>query len=101
MAPIYNDEEFEHWFLPREGVVSSYVVQNDSGEITDFGSFFWLSSTIVNGKRYKNLKAAYSFYNVSKKLSTLMSDMLTLAKQNDCDVFNALNLMNNEGFLKV
>jgi glycylpeptide N-tetradecanoyltransferase len=48
------------------------------------------------------LKAAYSFYNVSTTtpLLQLMNDALIVAKQKDYDVFNALDVMQNESFLK-
>jgi glycylpeptide N-tetradecanoyltransferase len=49
-----------------------------------------------------SLRAAYSFYNVatSTTLVELMSDALVLAKKSDFDVFNALDLMENEKFLE-
>ena len=30
LAPTYNEEEFVHWFMPREGVVTTYVVENNN-----------------------------------------------------------------------
>ena len=56
---------------------------------------------MVNNSQYSTLNAAYSFYNVSNRLTVLMKDMLTVAKQNDFDVFNALDLMDNAQFLNV
>ena len=48
------------------------------------------------------LNAAYSFYNVATTvtLSELMRDLLIMAKREDMDVFNALDVMENETFLK-
>jgi len=100
LAPTYTEEEFNHWFMPRKGVVTTYVVENAEKEITDFASFYSLPSTVVNHKQYQSLYAAYSFYNVSQRLTKLMRDMLTIAKRNDFDVFNALDLMDNKEFLK-
>jgi len=100
---IYSDEEFAHWFLPRSGVVNSYVVEDPSTKkITDLISFYTLPSTIIGNKQYSLLKAAYSFYNVSTKTpwEQLIGDALILAKQLNFDVFNALNVMENESFLK-
>ena len=56
---------------------------------------------MVNNKQYDKLNAAYCYYNVSSRLTALMKDMLTVAKQQDFDVFNALDSMDNSEFLKV
>lgn len=55
---------------------------------------------MVNNKQYDKLNAAYCYYNVSNRLTALMKDMLTVAKQQDFDVFNALDSMDNAEFLK-
>ena len=69
----------DHWLLPREKVINSYVVENpDSKKITDFLSFYHLPSSILspnhnhtavddededndNETNMKTLFAAYSF----------------------------------------
>merc|ERR1711862_467868 len=91
---VFSEEEFKHWLLPRKGVVSSFININDSGEITDFLSYYHLHSSV--------LYAAYSFYNVAKTVDVteLMRDCLILAKNEGHDVFNALNLMENDRFLE-
>jgi len=97
----FTDEEFAHWLLPREGVITSYVVEND-GVITDFFSFYTLCSTIIGNVQYQTLRAAYSYYNVATvtPLNQLIQDALIIAKQLDFDVFNALDVMENMTFLK-
>lgn len=102
LAPDFTEEEFEHWFLPRDGVVTCHVATDDEGNVTDMVSFYTLPSTVVDHPKHKTLKAAYSFYNVASraKLSELMNDALVVAKNNDFDVFNALNLMHNDQFLE-
>ncbi|CDP21474.1 unnamed protein product [Coffea canephora] len=71
-------------------------------EITDFFSFYTLPSSILHSQEYSILKAAYTFYYVSTNtpLLQLMNDALIIAKQEDFDVFNALDVMENESFLK-
>jgi glycylpeptide N-tetradecanoyltransferase len=99
----FNEEEFGWVFLPRDGVVYSYVVADPTtGEITDFTSFYSLPSSIIGHEKHSTLNAAYSFYNVATtcKLEELMNDTLTLARQRDFDVFNALDIMENGKFLK-
>uniref|UniRef100_A0A1I7XW09 Glycylpeptide N-tetradecanoyltransferase n=1 Tax=Steinernema glaseri TaxID=37863 RepID=A0A1I7XW09_9BILA len=98
LAPLYTREEFAHFFLPRQGVVYSYVVEAGN-KVSDFVSFYSLPSRVVN--QQKKLKEAYSFYNVatSVKLSKLMNDALILAKKAGFDVFTALDVMENKSFL--
>ncbi|XP_057651343.1 glycylpeptide N-tetradecanoyltransferase [Diorhabda carinulata] len=100
LAPNFNEEDFTHWFLPRTNIIDSFVVETN-GEITDFISYYTLPSTVMHHPVHKTLKAAYSFYNVSKGTPwiPLMTDALISAKQLNFDVFNALDLMDNSEFL--
>jgi len=102
LHPEFEVEELGHWMLPRPGVVYSYVRENAAGEVTDACSFYSLPSSILGNDKYNLLKAAYSYWNVATTvpLHELMYDALILAKQQDFDVFNALNVMENESFLK-
>lgn len=103
VAPDFDANDVEHWLLPTENVVDSYVVESpESHEITDFCSFYTLPSTILGNQNYSILKAAYSYYNVNTQtpLLQLMNDVLVVAKKKDYDVFNALDVMHNEIFLK-
>ncbi|KAJ8956389.1 hypothetical protein NQ318_015127 [Aromia moschata] len=101
LAPLFSEEDFVHWFLPRPNIIDSFVVEQD-GKITDFVSYYTLPSTVMHHPVHKNLKAAYSFYNVSMATpwTTLMTDALISAKQLSFDVFNALDLMDNGEFLE-
>jgi len=105
LYPFYrDDEEFAHWFLPRDNVVNSFVIEGKNGKITDFLSYYYLNSSIINNPRYKTLCAVYSFYNVAGTvdMTTLMNNSLILAKINGADVFNCLDLMeNNKVFEKL
>ncbi|CAD5111833.1 DgyrCDS1101 [Dimorphilus gyrociliatus] len=101
LSPRFNADEFRHWFLPRKGIINSYVVEQN-GKLTDFVSFYTLPSTVMQHPNHKSLKAAYSFYNVSTVTPwvDLMQDALVTAKNMDFDVFNALDLMENKKFLE-
>jgi len=97
----FTKEEVAHWLLPRTAVINTYVLvdENDKSKVTDMVSFYHLPSTILNSK--ETLYAAYSYYNIatSMDLTDLMRDALILANATGIDVFNALNLMENETFL--
>jgi len=101
LCPEFTVEEFAHWFLPRAGVVDAYVVARD-GVVTDFVSYYHLDSTVVNHATYKDVRAAYLFYyfSTATPLKQLMKDALISAKNSGCDVFNALNLMENQSFFQ-
>ncbi|KAL2462450.1 Glycylpeptide N-tetradecanoyltransferase 1 [Forsythia ovata] len=103
VAPDLDENDVEHWLLPQENVVDSYLVESpETHELTDFCSFYTLPSSILGSQSHSTLKAAYSYYNVSTKtpLLQLMNDALIVAKKKDFDVFNALDVMHNETFLK-
>jgi glycylpeptide N-tetradecanoyltransferase len=98
----FTNEEIEHFLLPRENVIESYVIENpETGKITDFISFYNLPSSILKHETHKLLKVAYSYYNVANTVAwdVLMRNALILAKQKDFDVFNALDIMENDKFL--
>jgi glycylpeptide N-tetradecanoyltransferase len=62
---VWNEEEIKYWFLPRKDVIYSYVVENSEKIITDFVSFYCLPSSVLKHEKHKDLRAAYSYYNVS------------------------------------
>ncbi|CAD8056745.1 unnamed protein product [Paramecium sonneborni] len=98
----YTEDEVKHWFIPRKDVISTYVVEKEQGIITDFLSFYNLPSQVIKNPKYTHLKAAYSYYNVATQtpIVQLMYDALILAKNEGYDVFNCLDIMENEKFLK-
>ncbi|KAF9437522.1 glycylpeptide N-tetradecanoyltransferase [Entomortierella beljakovae] len=121
LAPHFEEADVRHWLISRPGVVWGYVVEDqETKKITDFFSFYSLPSTVINNPTHSTLNAAYSFYYavqtpdeelakltdkderqtardiaVKARLLGLMEDTLILARKNDFDVFNALNLMDN------
>ena len=94
----YDKDQVKHWFLPRKNVVYSYVREDNNNKVTDFISFYSLPSSILQHESYKKLMAAYSFFNINNTLTVkeIMKCALILAKNAGFDVFNCLNIMNNE-----
>lgn len=97
----FTTEDFAYWFKPRKDVISSYVIVDENGSVTDMISYYHLHSSLIGNANYSHLNAAYSFYNVatSVDLESLMRDALILAKGEGMDVFNALEQMDNIDFL--
>eukprot|EP00900_Chrysochromulina_parva_P025526 jgi/Chrpa1/7607/Chrysochromulina_OHIO_Genome00003646-RA len=103
IAPLISLAEFKHWMLTQTGVIYSYVVEDPvSKELTDMVSFYALPSSILGNDKHKTLCAAYAYYyyHTATPLAQLMNDALVLAKRLDFDVFNALDILQNETFLK-
>ena len=69
---------------------------------TDMVSFYALPSSILGNDKHKTLRAAYCYYYFTTKtpLMQLLTDALVLAKRLDFDVFNALDILDNEPCLK-
>lgn len=90
----FSPEEIAHFFLPKEWVIESFVVEDDDKIITDFISFYSLPSTILRHDTHKILNVAYSYYNVPNtySITELMQDALVIAKKKGYDVFNALDV---------
>lgn len=93
---IYTKEEVAYYFLPRDDVIHSYVVE-DTKTITDFFSFYSLPSSVLKHETHKVLRVAYSYYNVSTtdRLKQGLEDMLVTARDLGYDVYNALDVMEN------
>ena len=94
----YDKDQVKHWFIPRKNVVYSYVRENQDKKITDFISFYSLPSSILQHDKYKKLMAAYSFFNINTTITVkeIMKCAIILAKNAGFDVFNCLDIMNNE-----
>ncbi|MCQ2820467.1 MAG: GNAT family N-acetyltransferase [archaeon] len=98
----YSKEEVKHWLVPKKEVVYSYVVENNDHQITDLISFYSLPSSVLQHEKHKKLFACYAFFNVARSVpfKELMRNALILAKQNNFDVYNCLNIMENATIFK-
>jgi hypothetical protein len=79
-----------------------FYLKQEDGELTDFISYYHLSSTIMKHPQYKTLNACYMYYHAASRtpLVELVNDCLVQAHKNEFDVFNALDLMDNKEFLE-
>lgn len=101
LAPHFDEQELAHWLVPRDGIVSAFVVER-GGAVTDFVSFYCLPSTVLGHEVHTELKAAYQLYTVPSEtpLLDLMRDGLIAARNEGFDVFNCLDIMENKEFIE-
>jgi glycylpeptide N-tetradecanoyltransferase len=76
----------------------SHVVENEEGVITDFISYYSLPSTVLKSEKYDKINACFSYYNVatSVDMTELMRNAVILAQADGFDVYNCLNIMDNQ-----
>lgn len=94
-------DDFIHWFTPKQNVIDCYVVEDREHNITDFTSFYYVKSVVLE-QPSKNIVKAYSFYNVCTKTpwEKMLHNTLIAAKSTGVDVFYALDIMDNNKFLR-
>jgi glycylpeptide N-tetradecanoyltransferase len=95
----FDEDEIQHWFIPIPNVISSFVLEDINGNVTDFGSYYHLNSNVLDKNNVLN--AAYSFYNIqnSLDLKQIVKYLLMSAKLENFDVFNMLDIMDNNQVL--
>lgn len=102
LVPLFNLEEFSHWIQCRDNLVYSYVSEVD-GKIVDFVTFYSLPTSVLETTALSHIKVAYLFYyGVSdpSRLTPLMQAALLKAKEVGFDVFNCVDIMKNQAFMK-
>jgi len=100
--PHFNENDFIHWFTPRDRIIYSYVVEDPVTKlITDLFSFYFLPNQVLNNSKYQTVESAYMWYMVSTKTDKkqLINDALIIACEQKFDVFNCLNHQHNSEFL--
>ena len=103
LYPNFNENDVIHWFTPQDGIIYSWVIQPIASEpITDMFSFYSIPSSVIRHPKHNKLYTAYLFYYYSSvtPFSKLLYDALILAKSNNFDVFNALDIMENKSVLE-
>lgn len=97
LSHIFSKELFEHYFMPRENIIYTYVVENEN-KITDMISYFIIDKSVFNNKKHTSYKSAYLFYyfNEVTPLEDLLNAAFYFAKESNNDIFNTLNMMELE-----
>ena len=94
ISEILSKEEISHYFLPRNNIIYSYVLEDENKKIKDFFTFYGLSRTILNNNsKYKKINLAYSIinYNSSIPMKELLKSEIIIAKQNNFDALHCIN----------
>ena len=67
VRPEFTAAEVKHFLLPKEGVVDSYVVEEETSDkkkvITDLVSYYSLASTVLKHDTIKEMKATSSSHS--------------------------------------
>ena len=101
---ILTLKDLEHWLLPRNNIVYTYVLEDEEHKITDFCSFYTIQRTILNtqnnnssNSKYKKINFAYELINCNNSISMkeLLRSAVILAKQNNFDAYHCINYKEN------
>lgn len=97
LHPIFDKCLFEHLFY-NNSIVTSLVIENKKGELTDFISYYILPCKCKDNKK---IIQGYLFYyfNNSFKLENLINECLIFCKNDGIDVLTVLSIMNNNEFI--
>lgn len=95
IATTFTSDEFRHYFLPRDEVVWSYVVE-EKGNIINLVSFYRVDTIAIRSvDKDQVIRSAYLSYVVD---ATIMPEVLTIAKRLKFDLFNCTGVMKNLEF---
>ncbi|KAM8836550.1 glycylpeptide N-tetradecanoyltransferase 1-like [Spinachia spinachia] len=102
LSSVMSLQEVEHWLLPREHVIDTYVVEGAAGTVTDVVSFYSVSSRLLNHPVHTGLRAAHLLYvaGTGTDPADLMEDTLVLAKSKGFDIFCAFDVMDHKSFFE-
>ena len=101
---VLSKKDVEHWFLPRNNIVYTYVLEDEGNKITDFCSFYGIQRTILNNMNNNNISAknkklnfAFSLINCNNTISMkeLLRSAIILAKQNNFDAYHCIDYKEN------
>ena len=89
LCQTMNTEEFEHYFLPNNEMIFTYVITNAEGEIKDFISLhaFWTK------RGEKNAYLYYVSFITETLLELFMRNILFIMKSNGFDMIFANDVM--------
>ncbi|CAL8109796.1 unnamed protein product [Orchesella dallaii] len=101
---VFDVETFTKMFGNKSGVVRTYVREKD-GVVTDLISYYvvYLKKLGTTKSQIHNeIQCAHALVNVATSMSLidLMKVAIVHAKDDGCDVYNLLNIMDNQGIVR-
>ena len=97
----YN--QFKHHFISdKDNIIESYVIKKNN-KITDFISFYYLPSQILNNDKYKVLYKGYLYYyfNNNTNLIDLVKELIKIIKKaKKIDVIDCIDIMDYKTIFK-
>ena len=102
LHPIYTKDEFSNLFYNNNFVVC-YVFEDTKGNVVDFISYYISQSQVIkNNQNHNFIRHGNLFYytSLSQTPYKLIKNILIVAKQNNIDVFNAMDIMENSSILR-
>lgn len=93
--PILTLEQFKHKFLNNN--VKTLIVENNN-KITDFISYYYLSTQVLNHINIKEVKKAYlyHYFNYETSLKNLFDNSLIFLEKDNIDMVSCLDQMDNK-----
>lgn len=89
----YTLEELTHYLLSSNQIVNSYVYLDSENNVTDFFSYYKLSSAVVNTEEKINAGYLFLYATTSILESKLMNDIMLVMKNDNIDVLNVTDVM--------
>lgn len=102
LSLVMDEAEVTHWLIPRDRIVYSFVAESEDMEVYEFISFYSLPSTVVKPRQHGRINVAYLFYYAValEHLEHLVHAALVIARDMGFDVFNCVEIMYNQKFLR-
>ncbi|QKF93738.1 myristoyl-CoA:protein N-myristoyltransferase [Fadolivirus algeromassiliense] len=99
---IFTKNEFSNLFLDNK-FVHCYVVLDDDDNVLDFISYYIMNSRVISkNTNHEFIRRGVLFYYTCthETCYRLVRDILIAARNNNIDVFDALDIMENQYILK-
>lgn len=99
----FSQDDVVHFMMPKDNVVWTYVIEDESKKVTDFFSMHRLSQTCINSEAMAlghtiMHSGCLFYYGLSKNnIKEVTKQCLWLCKEEmECDAFSVMTVMDND-----